>query len=122
MRLLLTAVLLGAPSAAQALELVGRYGYAGEWALTAKLSATSPGPSAVALSGELRLKHLAICGPGEVSEKSGTISVRRAGRRYAAMLKITNENCTASGVLSENSIAFADCGKAGQIPLRLWRK
>ena len=42
--------------------------------------------------------------------------------RQRAMLKIADESCTASGILSEDSVAFADCGKAGQIPLRLWPK
>ncbi|MDX3810559.1 MAG: hypothetical protein QHC89_29740 [Bosea sp. (in: a-proteobacteria)] len=120
--LLLAAVLVGAPSAAHALELAGRYGYAGEWAVTAKLPESNASTPAGGLAGELHLKHLAMCGPGEISEKSGTISVRRAGRRYAATLTIADESCTASGILSEDSVAFADCGKAGQVPLRLWPK
>lgn len=120
--LLLAAALLSASSDVHALELTGRYGYAGEWALTAKLPENTASPGTGGLAGELHLKHLAMCGPGEVSEKSGTISVRRAGRRYAATLKIADESCIASGILSEDSVAFADCGKAGQIPLRLWPK
>jgi len=120
--LLLASMLLGASSAAQALELTGRYGYAGEWALTATLPDSNSASPAGGLAGELRLKHLAMCGPGDVSEKSGAISLRRAGRRYAATFKIADESCTAAGILSEDSVAFADCGKAGQIPLRLWPK
>jgi len=120
--LLVAAVLFSASSAVQALELTGRYGYAGEWALTAKLADNNSGSPVGGLAGELQLKHLAMCGPGEVSEKSGTISLRRAGRRYAATLKVADESCSASGILSEDSVVFADCGKAGQIPLRLWPK
>lgn len=120
--LLLAALLLGGPPAAQALELTGRYGYAGEWAVTAKLAENQAGLPMGGLAGELHLKHLAMCGPGEVSEKSGSISIRRAGRRYAATLRIAEESCTAAGILSEDSLTFADCGKAGQVPLRLWPK
>lgn len=120
--LLLAAVVLSAPSAAQSLELTGRYGYAGEWALTARFAESHASLPAGGLAGELHLQHLAMCGPGEVSEKSGSINIRRAGRRFAATLRIADESCTASGILSEDSVSFADCGKAGQIPLRLWPK
>lgn len=105
---------------ASSLELAGRYGYAGEWALTAKFSEDIPKSQAALLVGELQLKHLAMCGPGEVSQKAGTIGFQKAGRRYSATLRIDSETCTVSGSLSQDSVAFADCGKSGQIPLRLW--
>lgn len=109
---------------AQALELTGRYGYAGEWAVTAKLAEEQPAGlwRKREFAGGLHLKHLAICGPGEVSEKTGTIRLSRSGQRYAANLTIGDDACKVSGTLSEDGVAFADCGKAGQIPLRLWSK
>jgi hypothetical protein len=119
---LLMVALLIAPPAGSAAELIGRYGYAGEWAVTAKFPNGMPKVQASAIAGHLHLKHLAICGPGEVSEKTGTISFQRFGRRYAAALAIADETCAVTGVLSEDSVAFANCGKAGQIPLRLWSK
>ena len=117
---LLISALLSVPSVGSAGELVGRYGYAGEWALTVKLPDERPKLRASATAGQLHLKHLAMCGPGEVSEKTGTISFQRFGRRYAASLTIADKTCSVAGMLSEDSVAFADCGKAGQIPLRLW--
>lgn len=114
------AALLVAPSITSAGELIGRYGYAGEWALATKLDNETSQAQASAMTRQLQLKHLAMCGPGEVSEKTGTISFQRFGRRYVATLTIAGETCSVAGVLSEDSVAFADCGKAGQIPLRLW--
>ncbi|MEI5667019.1 hypothetical protein WBO78_18870 [Bosea sp. CCNWLW174] len=112
------------PTPATALELTGRYGYAGEWALTATLAEAEPSASKRKrdFAGPVKLKHLALCGPGEVAEKTGTLNLRRDGRRYAAMLAIGEENCAVTGTLTEDGVAFADCGKAGKIPLRLWLK
>lgn len=109
---------------AQALELTGRYGYAGEWAVSATLAEEQPAGlwRKREFTGALQLKHLAICGPGEISEKTGTIRLSRSGQRYAANLTLGGDTCNVAGVLSEDGVAFADCGKTGQIPLRLWLK
>ncbi len=121
---LLLALLPMMPIAAEALELTGRYGYAGEWAMSALLTEASPAASGRKrdFAGPISLKHLALCGPGEVAEKSGTLSLRRDGQRYAARLVIGEDSCAATGILAEDGVAFADCGKAGKIPLRLWLK
>ena len=118
-------LLLLISTTAEALELTGRYGYAGEWAVTAALAETASASTSRSkrdFAGPVTLKHLAICGPGEASEKSGMLNLRRDGQRYAAMLTIGEESCAVAGTLSEDGVAFADCGKAGKIPLRLWLK
>lgn len=124
MRAHLLLALLMMPVTADALELTGRYGYAGEWAVTATLAEAGPAASTRKrnFTGPVTLKHLALCGPGEVAEKSGTLNLRRDGQRYAAMLTIGEDSCAVTGALSEDGVAFADCGKAGKIPLRLWLK
>lgn len=116
-------MLLGA-APALGLELEGRYGYAGEWAVSATLTeGTVPGLwRKRAFAGPVQLKHLAICGPGEVSEKAGTLRLSRNGQRYVAKLVVGEDSCEASGVLTEDGVAFADCGRSGKIPLRLWSK
>lgn len=124
MRAHLLLPLLAMPVTAEALELTGRYGYAGEWAVSAALAEVEPAVSKRKrdFAGPISLKHLALCGPGEVAEKSGTLNLRRDGQRYAAMLTIGEERCAVAGTLAEDGVAFADCGKAGKIPLRLWLK
>lgn len=116
-------VLLGA-APASGLELEGRYGFAGEWAVSATLTeGTVPGLwRKREFAGPVQLKHLAICGPGEVAEKVGTLRLSRTGQRYAAKLTVGEESCEVAGRLAEDGVAFADCGKIGQIPLRLWSK
>lgn len=117
-------ILVPGAALAQGLELTGRYGYAGEWAVTAALAeekAAGLWPRRE-FTGALHLKHLAICGPGEVSQKTGSIRLSRNGQRYAANLTLGDDVCKVAGRLSEDGVAFADCGRAGQIPLRLWLK
>ncbi len=116
-------VLLGA-APAFGLELEGRYGFAGEWAVSATLTeGTVPGLwRKREFAGPVQLKHLAICGPGEVSEKTGTLRLSRNGQRYAAKLIVGEDSCEVAGRLAEDGVALADCGKIGQIPLRLWPK
>lgn len=122
--LFVSAALLILSAPVGALELAGRYGYAGEWDVTATLSEIAPGAvRSRNFSGPVRLKHLAMCGPGEVSEKSGEIRLNRLGReRYAASLILGGEECSVSGILSRDEVAFARCATQGQIPLRLWLK
>lgn len=112
------------PAPADALELAGNYGYAGEWGLSASLSEIGAGRGqARHYSGPIRLKHLAICGPGEAPEKSGEIHMSRVGRdRYAASLTVDGERCSVAGALSPNEVVFARCGGNAQVPLRLWEK
>ncbi|RDJ25159.1 hypothetical protein DWF00_18410 [Bosea caraganae] len=112
------------PTQAGALDLAGRYGFAGEWEVSATLIEAAPGSwRSRDFSGPLRMKHLAMCGPGEVSEKSGALKLSRLGRtRYSASLTLGGEECSVSGTLSQDEVAFARCGAQGQIPLRLWVK
>lgn len=112
------------PAPAGALELVGNYGYAGEWRISASLGEVGAGRGqARSYSGSMRLTHLAACGPGEAPEKVGEIRMSRVGRdRYAASLTVDGEQCSVSGALSPGEIAFARCGAKGQVPLRLWEK
>lgn len=109
---------------AQALELTGNYGYAGEWRISASLGETGTGRGQVrCYSGPLRLTHLAVCGPNEAPEKSGEIRMSRVSRdRYAASLIVDGEQCSVSGALSPSELVFARCGTKGQVPLRLWEK
>ena len=113
-------VLAGACADASARDLVGRFGYLGEWDVAATLSEGNG--SAAELSGELRMKHNAVCGPGETPEKSGHIRMSVRGTRYSAQMTLAGTSCAFSGTLSESSHSFVGCGGEGQIPLRLWFK
>lgn len=123
-RFLLVAFSVVLAMPAQALELTGNYGYAGEWRISASLSETGTGRGQMRYySGAMRLNHLAACEPNETKEKSGEIRMSRVGRdSYAASLMVDGEQCSVSGALSPGEVAFARCGAKGQVPLRLWEK
>ena len=114
---------IGFGAGAEARELAGRFGYLGEWDVAAVLSEDKVGRSAAAeLAGPLRMKHNAVCGPGETPEKSGHIRMSVRGTRYSAQMTLAGASCSFSGTLSETAHTFVSCGGDGQIPLRLWFK
>jgi len=113
--------LIGLYGSAEARELVGRFGYLGEWDVAASLTQEKSGPfSAQVFAGALQMKHNAVCGPGETPEKSGHIRLSLRGKRYSAQLTLAGTSCVFSGVLSESEHSFIACGGEKQIPLRLW--
>lgn len=115
--------LIGLCGAAQARELAGRFGYLGEWDVVATLSEEKTGGALAAeLAGSLRMKHNAVCGPGETPEKSGHIRMSVRGNRYSAQMTLGGASCAFSGTLSESAHSFVRCGGEGQVPLRLWFK
>jgi len=115
--------LIGFGAAAEARELAGRFGYLGEWDVAATLSEEKVGrSSAKEFAGPLRIKHNAVCGPGETPEKSGHIRLSVRGNRYSAQMTLAGASCAFSGTLSETAHSFVSCGGEGQIPLRLWFK
>ncbi|MFA6967311.1 hypothetical protein [Bosea sp. (in: a-proteobacteria)] len=115
--------LIGLADAASARDLVGRFGYLGEWDVTARLTEEKAAPSsAPAFAGSLSMKHNAVCGPGETPEKSGHIRMSVRGTRYTAQMTLAGTSCDFSGTLSESAHVFVTCGGEGGIPLRIWFK
>lgn len=114
---------IGFGGGAEARELAGRFGYLGEWDVAAVLSEDKAGRSSVAeFAGPLRMKHNAVCSPGETPEKSGHIRMSVRGKRYSAQMTLAGASCSFAGTLSETAHTFVTCGGEGQIPLRLWFK
>ena len=113
--------LIGFGVEALARDLVGRFGYLGEWDVTATLTEERAGRSGTAsLSGPLLMKHNAVCGPGETPEKSGQIRLTLRGERYSAEMTLAGTSCSFSGTLSQERHSFVACGGEQKIPLRLW--
>lgn len=113
--------LIGCGGEAPARDLVGKFGYLGEWDVSAMLSEEGAGRSgAASLSGPLLMKHNAVCGPGETPEKSGQIRLTLRGERYSAEMTLAGAACRFSGTLSQERHSFVACGGEQQIPLRLW--
>jgi hypothetical protein len=114
-------MLAGPCTGASARDLVGKFGYLGEWDVTATLTEERAGRSgAASLSGPLLMKHNAVCGPGETPEKSGQIRLTLRGQRYSAEMTLAGASCSFSGTLSQERHSFVACGGGQPIPLRLW--
>ncbi|MDP3320475.1 MAG: hypothetical protein Q8S58_15235 [Bosea sp. (in: a-proteobacteria)] len=114
-------MLAGSCTEAPARDLVGQFGYLGEWDVTATLAEERAGRSGAAfLTGPLLMKHNAVCGPGETPEKSGRIRLTLRGDRYDAEMTLAGASCRFSGTLSRERHSFVACGGEQQIPLRLW--
>jgi hypothetical protein len=114
---------IGFGGGVEARDLAGRFGYLGEWDVAAVLSEEKAGRSnAAELAGQLRMKHNAVCGPGETPEKSGHIRMSVRGNRYSAQMTLEGTSCSFAGTLSETAHTFVNCGEDRQIPLRLWFK
>lgn len=116
------AALTIAPQARSA-ELIGKFGYTGEWAVTASVAPVRSGsPWSRVAAGSFRMKHTATCMPGEVEEKSGRISISRVerGARFSARFEFDGKECSFSGVLAEERLSFVSCPGMSGIPFRLW--
>lgn len=113
--------LAAAGAGASARELAGRFGYLGEWDVSASLAEEKAGRAgAPAFSGPVLMKHNAVCGPGETPEKTGHIRISLRGQRYTAQMTLAGASCAFTGTLSESAHSFVTCGSDRQIPLRLW--
>ena len=119
---LVIAALTIAPQVRSA-ELIGKFGYTGEWAVTAIVAPIRSGSLwSREAAGPFRMKHTATCMPGEVEEKSGQISISRVerGARFSAKLQLDGKDCSFSGVLAEERLSFVSCPGMSDVPFRLW--
>ncbi|WP_150129554.1 hypothetical protein [Bosea sp. RAC05] len=119
---LVIAALTIAPQARSA-ELIGKFGYTGEWAVTAIVAPVRSGSLwSREAAGPFSMKHTATCMPGEVEEKSGQITISRVerGARFSASLELDGKKCTFSGVLAEERLSFVSCPGMSDVPFRLW--
>ena len=113
--LILGATLSTACLAADGIALKGKFGFIGDWELTASLAGDGN-------SGAYTLRHIAACMPGEVSEKTGSITLSRVARggRVTARLVMDGAECRFAGRLDEDSHGFVACPGKPKIPLTLW--
>ncbi|MCP4560178.1 MAG: hypothetical protein GY873_11440 [Bosea sp.] len=119
---LVIAALTIAPQA-RSVELIGKFGYTGEWAVTAIVAPVWSGSLwSREAAGPFRMKHTATCMLGEVEEKSGQISISRVerGARFSASLELDGKKCTFSGLLAEERLSFVSCPGMSDVPFRLW--
>lgn len=106
----------------QAKDIVGRYGFAGEWSVEASLSETEKTWYGSRLwAGPARTRHTGLCAVSGNPEESGTMTVRTdAIGRTTATLKAGQLDCEYVGRLGKTNTVFATCRDGLQLPMTLW--
>lgn len=103
---------------AQPLQLTGKFGYLGEYEISANLAAD---PGARDYAGPLIVRHVGLCSHDGPQQMSGEITLHRANATapVKATLLFDGRRCTFSGSLSETAIGELVCPGAA-VPASLW--
>ena len=125
MRTFASAILLtifGASAHAQPLQLDGKFGYLGEYELTAEVAA--PASSANKdFSGPMTVRHVGLCSHDGPNEMAGQIKLRftDAASKIAATLSFDGHQCTYGGRMSETEVGVLVCS-GDTVPFSIWLK
>lgn len=117
-------LLLAAASPAAAKEIVGRYGYAGEWSVEAKVAETSrTWYGSRQWAGTARVRHTGLCSVSGDTDQTGemTLSSGPTGR-ISARLRVGSVDCVYSGRLRAEDTVFAECDGGASVPMTLWER
>lgn len=121
--LLLGALCLSLSCNALALDLAGRFGFAGEWSVHGSVNETAA--SSVLqreYSGKVRINHTATCLPAGVEEKVGFLLMRQrlGSSRVRVTLTVDGTECSFDGALSQVATSFLKCPGDPTVPIYLW--
>jgi len=123
-RALFLAIVLGilaTPASAQPLQIVGYFGYLGEWELSATLTEMTSGQTKV-YSGPLTMRHVGVCTQDGPEEQTGEMRVRMiaSSSQLNATLSVAGTECTYSGQLSGAYTGEMNCPDRQAVLLKLW--
>jgi hypothetical protein len=112
------------PTAAQAKDIIGQYGFAGEWTLEATLSETAQTwYGSREWSGTARTRHTGLCSANGVPDDIGVMTMRiSAVGRASVSMKAGALDCVYTGRLTKDDHVFADCQGGLQLPMTLWEQ
>ncbi len=118
--LALPITLLALPAPAEPLQLNAKFGYLGEYELSARVPADALRGEA-AFSGPMVVRHVGICSHDGPDEIDGRISLQVAGAasRVTGTLAYDGRQCTFSGRLSETAVGELECPGAA-VPFSVW--
>ena len=115
---LLTA-LLGAAAQAQSLQLTGKFGYLGEYELSAQVAAQTAGAKDYA--GPMTVTHVGLCTHDGPNQLEGRIKLQFAEAAVTATLAFDGRECTFHGPLSQTGTGEMVCPGVA-VPFSLWSK
>jgi hypothetical protein len=112
-------LVLGFSAAAQAqsLTLAGKFGYLGEYELTATLAATD----AKSYAGPMTVRHVGLCTHKGPPQYDGRITLKLADARATAVLSFDGRECAFKGTLSKEGLGELTCPDAA-VPASLWSR
>lgn len=114
---------LANPAVAQSLQVIGYFGYLGEWELTATVTETASS-QIKEYSGPLTMKHVGVCTQDGPEEKTGEMrfQISASSSQLNATFSGAGVECTYSGRLSDSYKGTMNCPDRPAVPLRLWLK
>jgi hypothetical protein len=117
----LLVAMLGASAQAQSLQVKGKFGYLGEYELSANVVAEAA-EGKQEFSGPMIVRHVGLCTHDGPNQMDGQIrlQIAAASARVTATLLFDGRECTYSGRLSETDIGELTCPGASAIPSSLW--
>jgi hypothetical protein len=120
---LLILTILAVPAGAEPLQIHGRTGYAGEYELSGSVSEQDLNGKKE-FSGPLTVRHVGLCTHDGPKETVGEIrfELAKSSSSITATLDFQGSKCAYKGVLSESYHGFMDCGREGNLPLKLWTR
>jgi hypothetical protein len=111
---------LVAPAHAQSLQINGKFGYLGEYELSATVSTQTSGAKRE-LAGPMTVKHVGLCthsGPNE-SQGEITLQITDAKSPIEATLVFDGRQCRYKGRMSADNIGELFCS-GNSVPFSIW--
>lgn len=113
---------MGTVANAQLLEVNGKFGYLGEYELSATVTAQSLA-GRQEFSGPMTVRHVGLCTHNGPNESQGEITLQftDAKARVEATLAFDGQRCRYNGKMSEKDVGELFCSDSA-IPVSLWFK
>jgi hypothetical protein len=118
--LALVIAVLVAPAHAQSLQINGKFGYLGEYELSATVSTQTSGAKRE-LVGPMTVKHVGLCTHGGPNESQGeiTLQITDAKSPIEATLVFDGRQCRYKGRMSADNIGELFCS-GDSVPFSIW--
>ena len=107
---------------AQSLQVNGKFGFLGEYEISATVAPETENASRQ-FSGPMLVKHVGICTHDGRDERDGQLRLQMLSyARVRATLLLDGHECTFNGRFSHREFGLLTCPNEATVPLRLWLK
>ena len=111
---------LGTPGLAQPRHIAAKFGFLGEYELSAAVSPEKSGTEHM-LTGPMTIRHVGLCTHNGPDESLGEIAVYLAGAKsqISATFPFDGQQCTYRGTVSRENVGDLVCSTS-TIPFSIW--